>query len=162
MNKFTTWENEGLITTSRHGWIQVLQHSSTNTSQFRQEGYFWLTSSLLDFSHTVCLAWEKGDLLAGLSAAASKGLTFYWQIAFLEHIDSLNRGQQPNNLLKAIVCFLGLAKHLVHVIQPSKTTLQSYFFQEKLPHISQILMNFWFLMATIVWKVHWTLKYALP
>lgn len=90
----------------------------------------------------MCLAWEKGDLLAGLSAAASKGLAFYWQSALPEHIDSLNRGQQPNNLLKAIVCFLGLAKHLVHVIQPSKTTLQSYFFQEKLPHVPQILMNF--------------------
>ena len=76
MNKFTTWENEGLITTSRHGRVQVLPHSSTNTSQFRQEGYFWLTSSLLDFSHTVCLAWEKDDLLAGLSAASSKGTGF--------------------------------------------------------------------------------------
>lgn len=25
VNKSTTWENKGLITTSRHGWAQVLQ-----------------------------------------------------------------------------------------------------------------------------------------
>lgn len=69
------------------------------------------------------------------------GVTFYWQSAFSEHIDSLNWEHQPNNLLKAIVCFLGLAKHLVHVIQPCKIKLQSYFFEEKLSQLAQIMIT---------------------
>ena len=114
-------------------------------------------------SVTLCV-WpgKKMTCWQGCQQHHLKGLVFYWHSAFPEHIDSLNRGQQPSNLLKAIVRFLGLAKHLVHVIHPSKTKLQSYFFQEKLPQVSQILMNFWFPMATTVWKVQWTLNYALP
>ena len=87
------------------------------------------------------LAWEKGDLLAWLSALSSKGTDFLLAECIPEHIDSLNREHQPNDLLKAIVCFLGLAKHLVHVIQPSKTKLQSYLFEENLPQVAQILMS---------------------
>lgn len=76
-----------------------------------------------------------------------KGPTFYWQSAFPEHTDSPNREYQPNNLLKAIVCYLGAAKHLVHVIQPCKTKLQSYFFEEKLPPLAQIMIT-----SDFLWK----------
>lgn len=158
MNQCTTWENEGLITTSRQGRAQVLQHSSANISQFRQAGYFWLTP--LDFSHTV---WPGRSTTPWQSCQHHhlKGLTFYWQSAFFEHIDSPNREHQTNNLLKAIVRFLGLAKHLVRVTQPCKTKLQSYFFEEKLAQLAQMMMNPWFPMANNVWNVPCSLRHVL-
>lgn len=160
VNKFTTWENEGLITVSRHGWIQVLQHSSTKHPSSDKWAIFdWY----LQTSVTLCVRpGRRATHWQGRQQHHLKGLSFYWQSAFLEHIDSLNREHQPNNLLKAIVCFLGLAKHLVHVIQPCKTKLQSYFFEKKLPQLGQIMINLWFPMATTLWNGRWTLNHVLP
>lgn len=124
MNKFTTWENERLnnYVQTRVGTGASTNHS-TNTPQFRQVSYFWLI--LWDFqSHCVFglgAGWPTGRAVSIISS----GVGLYWQSAFPEHIDSPNREWQPSDLLKAIVCFLGLAKHLVHVTQPSKTKLQS-------------------------------------
>lgn len=62
-NYVQTWVGTGAST-----------RTSTNTSQFWQVGYFWPSPS--GFSPTVCWAWEKGNPLAGVSAAASKGTDF--------------------------------------------------------------------------------------
>lgn len=137
MNQCTTWESEGLITTSRQGWAQVLQHSYANIP-VPTSGLFLTDFS--DFSHTV---WPGRSTTPWQSCQHHhlKGLTFYWPSAFFEHIDSPNREHQTNNLLKAIVRFRGLAKHLVHVTQPCKTKLQSYFFEEKLAQLAQMMMS---------------------
>lgn len=127
VNKFPTGENEGLITTSRHGWVQVLQHALPQTHPSSDK---WaISDQALQASVPRCVGPGRRAIpWQGCQQQHRKGLTFYWQSAFPEHIDSLNTEHQTNNLLKAIVCFLGLAKHLVHVIKPSKTQLQSYFF----------------------------------
>lgn len=137
-------------------WVGTeLQHTAPQTHPGSDQ--------LLQTSVTLCVwpgrsqpTWQRGR------HHHLKALTFYWQNAFLEHIDSLNREHQPNNLLKAIVCFLGLAKHLVHVIQPCKTKFLTYFFEEKFPQPAQMMMNLWFPMAATAWCVHCTLHHVLP
>lgn len=161
VNKSPTGENEGLITMSRHGWAQVPQHvlPQTHPSSDQQAISDWALQTSVPWCVWLgrrAIRWQ------GSLQQHRKGLTFYWQYVFPEHIDSLNTEHQPNNLLKAIVCFLGLAKHLVHVIKPSKTQLQSHFFQENLPQPARITVNLKFLMASIVWNVRWTLNHARP
>lgn len=152
------WRTSNYVQT----WVaQVLQHTVPQT-HLNSDKWLFLTDPFRLQSHCAFGLGEGQPRWQGCQHHHLKGLTFYWQSASPEHIDSPNREHQPNDLLKAIVCFLCLAKHLVHVIQPCKNKLQSYFFEENLLQLAQILMNLWFPMATIVWNVHWTLNHVLP
>ena len=86
VNKFTTWGNEGLITTSRHGWVQVLQHMVPQTHPSSESGLF-LTFS--DFSCTVCWPRRRVTRWHGYQQHHLKGLFFLFFCFFFlmaEHI----------------------------------------------------------------------------